>query len=85
MVNGALEFCGALMLVKNVLRLAKDKEVKGVTWWATAYFMGWGFWNLFYYPSLDQWYSFIGGCCIVTINVIWLAMMLYYRNKQKPV
>jgi hypothetical protein len=80
-INGALELIGSFMLWANVLRLHRDKKTHGVTWYATGFFMGWGYWNLYYYPSLGQWWSFSGGVSLVLANTIWLGQMLYYRRR----
>lgn len=82
-MNGAFELLGSIMLWLNVRKLHQDKEVKGVHWTATCFFMLWGYWNLFYYPSLDQWWSFAGGISIVAANTVWLAQTLYYLRKNK--
>jgi len=42
--------------------------------------MGWGYWNILYYPSVGDWYSFTGGLFIVTANTVWVAMQIYYRK-----
>lgn len=76
--NGLFELAGACLLSLNVRQVWRDKVVRGVHWGATTFFTAWGFWNLFYYPSLDQWWSFAGGCAIVTVNAVWLALMLWY-------
>ena len=82
-INGVFEFVGSIALWRNVYQLHKDKDVKGVHWTATAFFMAWGYWNLFFYPHLEQWWSFWGGVSIVIANTIWLLQMLHYgRNKQ---
>lgn len=80
-INGFLEFTGGLFLLGNVIKLAKDKQVRGVHWLPTLFFAVWGFWNLYYYPHLDQWASFFGGVFIVTINTYWFVQMLYYRDR----
>lgn len=80
-INGFLEFAGGLFLLGNVIRLAKDKQVRGVHWLPTLFFAVWGFWNLYYYPHLDQWVSFSGGLFIVTVNTYWFIQMLYYRDR----
>lgn len=83
-INGTFEFVGSLALWANVYRLHRDKQTRGVTWFATAFFMTWGYWNLFYYPHLDQWWSFWGGLSLVIANTIWLVQMLYFmwRNDE---
>jgi hypothetical protein len=40
-----------------------------------------GFWNLFYYPHLDQWLSFAGGVLIVLANTVWIAMAVHYGSR----
>lgn len=81
--NGLFELLGAAAIFGHVLRLLKDRAVAGVSITATAFFSLWGFWNLYYYPHLDQWASFAGGCCIVTGNCIWIAGMIYYSRKPR--
>lgn len=81
-INGLFEFGGAIANFFNVLQIRKDKKVAGVHWSTYLFFSTWGLWNLFYYPSLDQWVSFTGGALIVTMNILWLAHAIYYmRNK----
>jgi len=81
LVNGSFEFCGSIVLWLNVKRLHQDKGYNGVTTLATGFFMAWGYWNLYYYPSLGQWWSFLGGVSIVVANTMWLILMLYYGRK----
>lgn len=78
-VNGLFECLGGVLLWANVIRLHRDKRMAGVSIYPTALFMLWGFWNLFYYPSLSQWWSFIGGINVVTANAVWVAQMWRYR------
>lgn len=59
-VNGLLEFVGALMLAMNVVAGRRNKQIKGIHWAPTVFFTTWSVWNLYFYPSLDQWLSFVG-------------------------
>ncbi len=79
LINGAFESCGALLVLLHCRRVWIDQDVKGVSIFATAVFMLWGFWNLYYYPSLDQWFSFYGGMALVGANAMWLLLMLWYH------
>lgn len=83
MINGFFEMVGGVFLLLNIIALYKHKELKGVHWGPTVFFTTWGIWNLYYYPSLNQWYSFAGGIVIATINSIWLLMICYYKYKEK--
>jgi len=82
LINSLFEFCGGLFLAFNVFKLYRDKKVRGVHWLPTLFFTSWGFWNLFYYPHLNQWLSFFGGIFLVTVNAIWLMQMIYYRDRN---
>ena len=52
-----------------------------MSWLHAGFFAAWGYWNLYYYyPSLDQWWSFWGGVGVVTMNTIWLGQLIYYSQ-----
>jgi hypothetical protein len=79
-INGAFEFCGSLMLARNVRMTYLAKRTQGVSLLATSYFSSWGIFNIFYYPSLGQHWSFLGGICVAAVNSIWVAQILYYNH-----
>lgn len=83
LVNGSFEILGAVALWGNVRALLRDKKIAGVDWRAVAFFQAWGLWNLYYYPSLDQWASFVGGLAICAVNTIWLSLVFYYYRGRK--
>jgi hypothetical protein len=78
LVNGGFEFFSGIMTYNNCRVLYNDKRLAGVSIASTVVFMSWGFWNLFYYPNLHQWWSFAGGVIIVSGNVLWVILALYY-------
>jgi hypothetical protein len=82
LVNGLFEIISGFMTFGNCFKLYKDKEVKGIMWQLTIFFTMWGFWNLFYYHSLNQICSMIGGAVLVTGNSIWVGQVLYYKNRK---
>ena len=77
-INGAFEAFGGALLWLNVYRLWRDKEIKGVSPIPTAFFMLWGYWNLYFYPFYSAWLSFVGGLVIVSANTVWLGQMIWY-------
>lgn len=79
-VNGAFEAFGAVALWGNVRAIRRDRTIRGVDWRATVFFTSWGLWNLYYYPSLDQWFSFLGGVAIAGVNLVWLYYAWKYRR-----
>lgn len=80
--NGLLEFGGSIFTWMNVRAIYRDKGHAGVYIPAIVFFMCWGIWNLFYYPHLNQWWSFVGGISLVVANVSWVALLLYYGKKK---
>jgi hypothetical protein len=81
-INGLFELIGSLFIFNHCWTLYKDKIVKGVSILSTVYFFSWGIWNLFFYPSLHQMWSFYGGLAIMAANTLWIAMMVYYKYRN---
>lgn len=81
LVNGLFELFGGFFLWGNVRRARRDRRFRGVAIVPTAFFTAWGVWNLYYYPSLGQWLSFVGGLNIVAANCVWVAQMVWYRGQ----
>jgi len=82
-VNGLFEMAGGLFVFMSVLKLHRDKKVRGVSMIAIVFFTVWGFWNLFYYPSLDQFWSAVGASSVALMNIVWLCQMVYYTRKER--
>lgn len=83
LINGTYEAIGGAFIALSIRKLHREKLVKGVSWIHVGFFASWGYWNLFYYPHLGQWLSFVGGVGIVTTNTIWLAQMIYYIRRER--
>lgn len=82
-VNGTLEFGGAIVIAMSVRNIIKQKYATGVSPWQFGFFSVWGFWNIFYYPQLGQWWSMVGGVAVVSMNTLWLALYIYYEHKMR--
>jgi hypothetical protein len=78
--NGLFEAVAGLLVFNNCRAVLRDKQVKGVSIISTAIFTSWGFFNIYYYPSLDQWWSFSGGLVIVSANSLWVYLMVRYTG-----
>jgi hypothetical protein len=78
--NGCFELGGAIIMLLNVMRLRKDKMLRGVDWRVTGFFLSWGLFNLAYYPSLDQVFSFVAGIAMCCVNFAWLYLAIKFRN-----
>jgi len=78
--NSLFELIGAFFTWRNAYQLFKDKILRGVYWPTQFFFATWGLWNLFYYPSLEQWLSFYAGAILVIGNLLWCGLALRYKN-----
>jgi len=83
MINSSFELIAAPFILLSILKLYREKKVRGISCWHVLFFTCWGFWNLFYYPHLGQWSSFIGGLAIVVVNSIWVIQMIYYNYLER--
>ena len=82
MINGGFELFGSFMIALNIREILRDRSVRGVHWGSTTFMTCWGFWNLVFYPSLGCWYSFAGGCALVTSNLTWLYLLWKFRTNS---
>lgn len=80
-INGWFELFASGFIILSVLKVWGTRSSAGVNWVHPAFFSAWGFWNLYYYPHLDQWLSFVGGIGVVICNTIWVALLFKYRRK----
>lgn len=78
-INACFELLGALFTWRNAAQLYRDKEIRGVYWPTWVFFAAWGVWNLAYYPSLGQWWSFWAGALLVGGNLAWVALAVAVR------
>lgn len=83
LINGILEASGSIFVLKHCWALWKSKQSRGVSLLSTIFFAVWGFWNIYYYPHLDQILSLYGGMAIVAANCIWIGLIIYLRLKEK--
>ena len=81
LINGSFEMLGGAFILLSIRKLLRDKIVRGVSWIHVFYFAVWGIWNLYYYPSLGQTFSFIGGISVAVTNTIYTALLIWYTVK----
>ncbi len=82
-INSLFEFAGALFILNHCRVLHRDKLVAGVSVLSTFFFFSWGVWNIYYYPHLDQTWSFYGGLCISLANTLYIGMLIRYKYGQR--
>jgi hypothetical protein len=84
-INGVFEGVMGVFLCRSVYLLWLHKTVRGVSFWSVFWPMLWGYWNLYYYPSLGQTWSFAGGLLVVAANTAWIILALVYMCRERRV
>ena len=79
-INGLFEFGAIFSVMGHIVQLKKDKVVKGIYIPSIVFFNLWGFWNVYYYPSLGQTYSFLAGIVLVITNCFYLYYLMKYKK-----
>jgi hypothetical protein len=83
LINCLYEFVIGILIINNCRVLYHDKSVAGVSIVSTIIFATSGVWNLYYYPSLNQWASFIGDIFIISSNILYIVLLIKYTKKAK--
>ena len=78
-INSGFELAGGFFLMLSIFQVLNDKTVAGVNPIHVGFFVLWGYWNLYYYRSIKQPWSFVASILITVMNTIWLGLLLYYR------
>lgn len=82
LINGLFEFVAAGFSTLNCYRIYRDKKVAGFSIVPLVFFTLWGLWNLYFYPSNDLFYSFIGGILMFLVNAIYIGQIVYYKRLE---
>ncbi len=83
LINGCFELAAGLLIMLNVRKLYRDKQLRGVCIAPTALMATWGFWNLYFYPHVGALWSFAAGIPIAVINTIWVGQMILYTQRER--
>jgi hypothetical protein len=82
-INAVAEVIACIVLLPSIMRAWRMKVVQGVHWLTPAFFWSYGIWNLFYYHSLEQWWSGMAGILLATQNTVWLLMVILYTPRRR--
>lgn len=74
-INGSFEGIGAICSWANVYKYTQERIVRGIYWPSVIFYAVWGAFNLIYYPSLNQPFSFWGGLVLLLGNLAWILLV----------
>jgi len=78
-INACFELGGAFAIIPSIIAAHKAKEIRGISIITSIFFTSWGWWNIVYYPSLDQMLSAGAAVLLAGTNSIWLYQIWKYR------
>ncbi len=78
-INALFEFCGALAIIPSIRAALREKQIMGLSIWSTVFFAAWGWWNLIYYPHLNQSWSAWTALLLAITNTIYLFLIWKYK------
>ena len=87
MRNDIIQACfnigGAIAISSSIIKLYQEKIVRGVHWPMMIFFMSWSSYNIYFYSFLEQSYSFYAGFSILTAEITYLYLLLYYTYMER--
>lgn len=84
-VVAMFELVSSLMIALSMRRLWIDKMVRGVSPWPIGFFALWGYWNVYWYWYIDAMWAWSAGLCVVSINTLWAAQIVYYLHRERRI
>lgn len=82
LITSLFQICAIIFQLDNIVKLYRDKDIKGVSLYIFILYTIWAVWNLYYYMILQQSLSFIIGIFTVIVNLIWISLAVYYKNNK---
>ena len=83
-VNMTFFFSSSFVIWLNVMKIYKDKQIRGVKLIPGVFFCVSCSWGIFYYVKLGQPWSVIGMILMAIANFAWTFLAIYY-TKIKPI
>jgi len=82
-IQAAFNIGGCIAISSSIWKLYHQKIVRGIHWPMMIFFMSWSSYNIYFYGHLVQNYSFYAGFTILTAEIIYLYLLLYYTYIEK--
>jgi len=78
--NATFEMVGACIGWINVRKIWTDKKVVGIAWATYIFFSSWGYWNIYFYSSVNCTLSWAAGIFLALANTTWTLLAIKYRK-----
>lgn len=82
LISALFQGGAGFMIMLNIIKIHKDKFVRGVSIYCQGFMVAWGIFAPIYFISLNQILSTISAIFILMMNTIWFIQILYYTRKE---
>lgn len=83
-INAGFNLAAGAFVLLNVRRVWRDREARGVSLVAVAFFTAWGAWNVLgVFPMLGA-ASVVGGMGAFLSNLAYLVSLLVFSRRKLP-
>ena len=82
-INSVFEVAGTIFYYFSIIKILKDKCVRGISMMICVFFWVWAVWNCLYLYSLHQRFSFCWSITYAIANSAWLVLAFYYYFVDK--
>lgn len=82
-IMGLIQLVSAGFMGISVWQLYKAKLVRGISAITVSFWVAWGFWDLYYFPSLGQWWAFAGAVAVTLINMLYVYLIVTYNRRER--
>jgi hypothetical protein len=79
-INSVFKYTSGFFIIPTIYNLYQSKNADGISFIHIFFFTLWGVWNLYYFRKLNQPLSMWANIFLVTMNTIWMALVLYYKQ-----
>ena len=80
-INSGFLLTAAAMVWANVVKICRQKMVRGVHWFQTFFNSVWGAFMLcFYYPGLHQPFSTLSESALLVGGLVWVYYAIKFRR-----
>jgi hypothetical protein len=83
-INACFLFTAAICCIFSIVKISKDKTIKGVSILQILHLWAWTTWGVFFYAYYQIYLSFWCSLILTITETIWVAQIFYYRERNIP-
>lgn len=82
-INSFFISVASIFYFLNLLKLYKDKDVKGISILSIIFFSTWNFWTLYFFWDTEYSLTKNAYIAVAASNILYLSLLFYYKVLDK--